>query len=59
MYESLFLGGDYFLLIIIFAAFSFFVQYKLTSKFKKFKTIHLSNGMTGKEIAEKMLLEMA
>ena len=57
MYESLFLGGDYFLLIIIFAAFSFFVQYKLTSKFKKFKTIHLSNGMTGKEIAEKMLLD--
>ena len=57
MYESLFLGGDYFLLIIIFAAFSFFVQYKLTSKFKKFKNIHLSNGMTGKEIAEKMLLD--
>ena len=57
MYESLLLGGDYFLLIIIFAAFSFFVQYKLTSKFKKFKTIHLSNGMTGKEIAEKMLLD--
>ena len=57
MYECLFLGGDYFLLIIIFAAFSFFVQYKLTSKFKKFKTIHLSNGMTGKEIAEKMLLD--
>ncbi len=57
MYESFFLGGDYFLLIIIFAAFSFFVQYKLTSKFKKFKTIHLSNGMTGKEIAEKMLLD--
>lgn len=57
MYESLFLGGDYFLLIIFFAAFSFFVQYKLTSKFKKFKTIHLSNGMTGKEIAEKMLLD--
>ena len=57
MYECLFLGGDYFLLIIIFAAFSFFVQYKLTSKFKKFKTLHLSNGMTGKEIAEKMLLD--
>ena len=57
MYESYFLGGDYLLLIIIFAAFSFFVQYKLTSKFKKFKTIHLSNGMTGKEIAEKMLLD--
>ena len=57
MYESLFLGGDYFLLIIIFAAFSFFVQYKLSSKFKKFKNIHLSNGMTGKEIAEKMLLD--
>ena len=54
MYESLFLGGDYFLLIIFFAAFSFFVQYKLTSKFKKFKTIHLSNGMTGKEIAENL-----
>jgi Zn-dependent membrane protease YugP len=45
------------LLIIIFTALSFFVQYKLSSKFKKFKNIHLSNGMTGKEIAEKMLLD--
>jgi Zn-dependent membrane protease YugP len=44
-------------LIIIFTALSFFVQYKLSSKFKKFKNIHLSNGMTGKEIAEKMLLD--
>ena len=57
MYESYFRGGDYLLLIIIFAALSFFVQYKLSSKFKKFKNIHLSNGMTGKEIAEKMLLD--
>ena len=57
MYESYFLGGDYLLLIIIFTALSFFVQYKLSSKFKKFKNIHLSNGMTGKEIAEKMLLD--
>jgi Zn-dependent membrane protease YugP len=51
------LGGDYLLLIIIFTVLSFFVQYKLSSKFKKFKNIHLSNGMTGKEIAEKMLLD--
>ena len=57
MYESFFLGSDYFLLLIIFAALSFFARYKLTSKFKKFKRIHLSNGMTGKEIAEKMLLD--
>ncbi len=57
MYESYFLGGDYLLLIIIFTALSFFVQYKLSSKFKKFKNIHLSNGMTGKEIAEKMLID--
>jgi Zn-dependent membrane protease YugP len=57
MYESYFLGGDYLLLIIIFTVLSFFVQYKLSSKFKKFKNIHLSNGMTGKEIAEKMLLD--
>ena len=57
MYESYFLGGDYLLLIIIFTALSFFVQYKLSSKFKKFKNIHLSNGMTGKEIADKMLLD--
>ena len=57
MYESYFLGSDYFLFVIIFALLSFFVQFKLTSKFKKFKNIHLSNGMTGKEIAEKMLLD--
>lgn len=34
---------------------SMYVSNKLKSKFKKYSRIHLQNGMSGKEIAEKML----
>jgi len=34
---------------------SMYVSNKLKSKFKKYSKIHLQNGMSGKEIAEKML----
>lgn len=34
---------------------SMYVSNKLKSKFKKYSNIHLQNGMSGKEIAEKML----
>jgi len=34
---------------------SWYVSNKLKSKFKKYSKVHLQNGMSGKEIAEKML----
>jgi uncharacterized protein len=34
---------------------SLFVSNKLKSKFKKYSQVHLQNGLSGKEIAEKML----
>lgn len=36
---------------------SMYVSNKLKSKFKKYSEIHLQNGMSGKEIAEKMLAD--
>ena len=36
---------------------SMYVSNKLKSKFKKYSQIHLQNGMSGKEIAEKMLAD--
>lgn len=34
---------------------SWYVSHKLKSKFKKYSKVHLQNGMSGAEIAEKML----
>ncbi len=42
---------------VIFLGISFLVGAILKSKFKKYTKVPLSNGMTGKEIAEKMLRE--
>lgn len=44
-----------FLLIIVIGLAGMFVQHKLKSKFKKYSLMHLQNGLSGKEIAEKML----
>jgi uncharacterized protein len=44
-----------FLLMLPFIALGFFVSFRLKAKFKKYSKIPLSSGMTGKEIAEKML----
>jgi Zn-dependent membrane protease YugP len=46
--------GYYLLAGVIFLA-SMYVSNKLKSKFKKYSQVHLQNGMSGKEIAEKML----
>ncbi len=46
-----------FLLIIIIGLTGMFVQNKLKSKFKKYSLMHLKNGLSGKEIAEKMLTD--
>ncbi len=43
------------LIIIFFMITGGIVSNRLKNKFKKYSTVHLENGMTGKEIAEKML----
>ena len=40
---------------MIFAGIGMFVQWRLKSKFKEYSEIGLQNGLSGKEIAEKML----
>ena len=45
----------YFILFIGIAILSFIVQQSLQSKFKKYSQVPMTNGMTGKEVAEKML----
>ena len=50
--------SDYYIFMFIGVAMSFigmFVQGRLKSKFKKYSAVGLSNGLTGKEIAERML----
>ena len=46
-----------FLLIIIIGLLGMLVQSRLKNKFKKYSQLHLQNGMSGKEIAEKMLTD--
>ena len=48
------MGGYYLIAGVIFLV-SMFVSNRLKSKFKKYSKIQLKNGMSGKEIAEKML----
>lgn len=48
--------GYYLLAAIIFGV-SYYVSNRLKSKFKKYSRVHLQNGMSGKEIAEKMLAD--
>lgn len=45
----------YWILFIGIALISYWVQSNLQSKFDKYSRMALSNGMTGREIAEKML----
>lgn len=47
--------GGYYLIIIISMAVSWFVSWRLKSKFEHYSEVHLRNGMSGKEVAEKML----
>ncbi|MAW16256.1 MAG: zinc metallopeptidase [Flavobacteriaceae bacterium] len=49
--------AEYYLIIALFAGTSIWVQYKLKSKFNKYGKVQLSNQMSGKEIAEKMLAD--
>lgn len=54
-YATGFTTSDAFILIIIIAIAGFIVQARLQSVFAKYSKVELSNGMTGAEIAEKML----
>lgn len=45
----------YWILFIVIAVLSYIVQSSLNSKFEKYSKIPVGNGMTGREIAEKML----
>ena len=49
------IGVEYYLLLFIFAGLSMFVSSRLKSKFKIYSKLQLRNGMSGAEIAEKML----
>ena len=46
-----------FILIIVIGLAGLFVQSKLKSKFNKYSRLHLQNGLSGREIAEKMLAD--
>lgn len=51
------MSNEIFLVSLLFLGISFLVSAILKSKFTKYSKIPLSNGMTGREIAEKMLRE--
>lgn len=51
------IGFEYYLIIGIIALASWIVSARLKSKFEKYSKIHLRNGMSGAEIAEKMLAD--
>ena len=49
--------GSYYLIIIVISLASRWVSNTLKRKFKKYSALSLRNGMSGKEIAEKMLVD--
>ena len=51
------MSNEIFLVSLVFLGISFLVSVVLKSKFTKYSKIPLANGMSGKEIAEKMLKE--
>jgi hypothetical protein len=47
--------GSYYLIIGVVFLVSMYIQHKLKSKFEYYSKLNLRNGMSGKEVAEKML----
>lgn len=47
--------GGYYLIILVSMAVSWYVSWRLKSKFEHYSHVHLQNGLSGKEVAEKML----
>jgi uncharacterized protein len=50
------MNGIWLIMLLVMGA-SWFVSYRLKSKFKQYSLVPLSAGLSGKEIAEKMLFE--
>lgn len=44
-----------YIIFIVVAIVSFIIQNSLQNKFKKYSNLSIPNGMTGKDVAEKML----
>src|SRR5690349_3069686 len=51
------MSNEIFIVSLVFLGISFLVSAILKSKFNKYSKIGLANGLSGKEIAEKMLRE--
>ncbi|MFD0992494.1 zinc metallopeptidase [Tenacibaculum geojense] len=51
------IGMEYYIIIGVISLFSWLVSNTLKRKFKKYSKVHLRNGMSGAEIAEKMLAD--
>jgi len=51
------MGYGYILIFVAFALVSWLISYQLKSRFKKYSKIPLGNGISGKDVAEKMLHE--
>jgi Zn-dependent membrane protease YugP len=49
-------NSAWFLMIVV-AVVSFFVQWRFKTKFNQYAEISLLSGLTGKEVAEKMLAD--
>ena|ERR1035437_3670297 len=47
----------YIIILIVFVLLSWIISYQLKSRFKKYSLIPMNKGITGKEVAEKMLRE--
>jgi len=48
-------NGSYWIIFIVFMLFSWIVSSRLRSKFRKYSKVPIASGMTGRDIAEKML----
>jgi Zn-dependent membrane protease YugP len=48
-------NGTYWIIFIVFMLLSWIVSARLKSKFRKYSRVPIANGMTGREVAEKML----
>lgn len=55
MITTMVASGDAIFLMIAIAVISFIVQWRFKSKFKQYAEVGLSSGMSGKDIAERML----
>ncbi|MGI4834472.1 MAG: zinc metallopeptidase [Janthinobacterium lividum] len=46
-----------FIILMLFAAVSYGIQWRLRSKFKEYAAVHLQSGLSGREVAAKMLAD--